>query len=220
MKLRILIFISTVLLGVSCSRNTKKIAAEFPEVPVTIGEVSGVSSGIKITASGKLEAVNSAQISTRMMGYITSLPVSVGQQVSKGQLLASINSADLQAKKAQAEAGVLQAQAAYNNAKQDYDRFVVLFEQNSATQKEMDDMTAHFTMAQAGLEAASQMKQEVTAQFSYSDLRAPFSGIVTGTFAKEGDMASPGMPIIDRKSTRLNSSHVAISYAVFCLNTK
>ncbi len=163
---------------------------------MTINETAGSNSGKHVTASGKIEAENSANISTRMMGYVTSVKVKTGQKVSKGQLLATISSTDLQAKKAQAEAGVNQATAMYNSAKRDYDRFVVLFSQKSASQKEMDDMTTHFEMAKAGLETAKQMKNEVMAQFSYSNITAPFSGTVTGTFVKEGDMANPGMPIV------------------------
>ena len=39
------------------------------------------------------------------------------------------------------------------------------------------------------------MRNEVMAQFSYSNITAPFSGTVTNTFVKEGDMANPGMPL-------------------------
>jgi RND family efflux transporter MFP subunit len=40
------------------------------------------------------------------------------------------------------------------------------------------------------------MRNEVMAQFSYSNITAPFSGEVTNTFIKEGDMANPGMPLV------------------------
>ena len=53
-----------------------------------------------------------------MMGYVTKLHVKVGQNVREGQLLVSVNSTDLQAKKkAQVDASIIQAQAAYTNAK-------------------------------------------------------------------------------------------------------
>ncbi len=71
----------------------------------------------------------------------------------------------MQAKKAQVDASILQATAAYNNAKKDYDRFMALFKQQSASQKELDDMTARYEMAKAGLEGAKQMRNEVMAQF-------------------------------------------------------
>ncbi len=130
------------------------------------------------------------------MGYVTKIHVQVGQKVGAGQLLVSINNTDLQAKKAQVDASILQATAGYNNAKKDYDRFVNLFKQQSASQKELDDMTARYEMAKAGLEGAKQMRNEVIAQFSYSNITAPFSGTVTNTFVKEGDIANPGMPLV------------------------
>jgi RND family efflux transporter MFP subunit len=131
-----------------------------------------------------------------MMGYVTKVHVTVGQKVNAGQSLVSINNTDLQAKKAQVDASILQATAGYNSAKKDYDRFVNLFKQQSASQKELDDMTARYEMAKAGLEGAKQMRNEVLAQFNYSNITAPFSGVVTNTFVKEGDMANPGMPLV------------------------
>ena len=72
------------------------------------------------------------------------------------------------------DASILQATAAYNNAKKDYDRFVNLFAQQSASQKELDDMTSRYEMAKAGLAGAKQMRNEVMAQFSYSILPLHF----------------------------------------------
>lgn len=204
-------FLLIIGLTISCSKKEEKQISELPAISVTINETAGSNSGKYVTASGKIEAENSANISTRMMGYVTSVKVKTGQKVSKGQLLATISSTDLQAKKAQAEAGVNQATAMYNSAKRDYDRFVVLFSQKSASQKEMDDMTTHFEMAKAGLETAKQMKNEVMAQFSYTNITAPFSGTVTGTFVKEGDMANPGMPIVSVEGSSKLQAVVMVS---------
>jgi len=191
----------------SCGESKKETIKDEPAVAVKLGGSSSVQSADFISASGKIEAENSANISTRMMGYITRIHVKVGQQVKQGQLLLSVNSSDLTAKKAQVDAGILQATTAFNSARKDYDRFVNLFKEQSASQKELDDITARYEMTKAALEGAKQMKKEVMAQFSYSNITAPFSGVITNTFAKEGDMANPGMPLLGMEgSSRLQVS--------------
>ena len=180
----------------SCNGEKKETIAQETAIAVKVSGISKNENSPYVTASGKIEAEKSANLSTRMMGYVTKVNVQVGQKVSEGQLLVSINNTDLQAKKAQVDASILQATAGYNNAKKDYDRFVALFKQQSASQKELDDMTARYEMAKAGLEGAKQMRNEVMSQFSYSNITAPFAGAVTNTFVKEGDMANPGMPLV------------------------
>lgn len=182
----------------SCGGDKKESTISNSQTPVSV-KVSAVQDGNSepfLAVSGKIQAVNSANLSTRMMGFVDKIYVNVGDKVAKDQLLLSINNADLQAKLAQVNASITEATAAYNNAKKDYERFQNLFAENSASQKEMDDMTAHFEMAKARLEAANQMKNEVNAQFAYVNIRAPFSGIVTNKFIEVGDMANPGMPLI------------------------
>ncbi|MFN4027473.1 MAG: efflux RND transporter periplasmic adaptor subunit [Flavobacterium sp.] len=180
----------------SCGKDRKETADNTPAIRVKVSGNSVSTNPSFVTASGKIEAENSANVSTRMMGYVTKVHVKVGQKVNAGQLLVSINNTDLQAKKAQVDASILQATAAFNNAKKDFERFTVLFNQQSASQKELDDMTSRYEMAKAGLEAAKQMRNEVVAQFGYSNITAPFSGEVTNTFVKEGDMANPGLPLV------------------------
>ncbi|MGV7107856.1 efflux RND transporter periplasmic adaptor subunit [Flavobacterium sp. U410] len=196
MKKTIAIVTITSALLMSCGGDNREKVAELKPVAVKVAGTGATEEGTYVSASGKIEAENSANVSTRMMGYVTKLNVKVGQKIRKGQLLVSVNNTDLQAKKAQVEASIIQAQAAYNNAKKDYDRFVNLFAQQSASQKELDDMTARYEMAKAGLEAAKQMRNEVNAQFAYANIAAPFDGVVTNTFVKEGDMANPGMPLV------------------------
>jgi RND family efflux transporter MFP subunit len=196
MKKIIAILSITAVLLTSCGGDKKEQITKEPAIAVKVSGVSENDNSPFVTASGKIEAENSANLSTRMMGYVTKIHVKVGQKVGAGQLLVSINNTDLLAKKAQVDASILQATAGYNNAKKDYDRFVNLYKQQSASQKELDDMTARYEMAKAGLEGAKQMRNEVMAQFSYSNITAPFSGTVTNTFVKEGDMANPGMPLV------------------------
>ncbi|MEZ4796491.1 MAG: efflux RND transporter periplasmic adaptor subunit [Flavobacteriaceae bacterium] len=197
MKEYISIIALSLLLASCGSDKNKETADNQKPIAVNISPVTINSNTPFLTANGKIQASNSANLSTKMMGYVTKINVKVGDKVNKGQQLLSINNVDLQAKLAQVNAGITEATAGFKNAEKDYNRFKNLFEKNSASQKELDDMTAHFEMAKARLEAVKQMKNEINAQFAYTNIKAPFNGVVTNTFIDVGDMANPGMPLIE-----------------------
>jgi len=200
MKNIIKIILATTLIFVtSCGNDESKIIDNRQTVNVKVSSPSQENSSY-ITASGKIEAVQNATLSTRMMGYVNNIYVKVGDKVSKGKLLISINSADISAQKAQVDASITEATAAFKNAEKDYKRFVALFNEASASQKEMDDITANYEMAKARLEAAMQMKNQINAQLSYTNITAPFSGVITGKYINKGDMANPGMPLISMET--------------------
>src|SRR5690625_7031685 len=60
------------------------------------------------------------------------------------------------------------------------------------------------------------------AQYSYKDVITTFAAmcLAGGSYTEDINILRSKQSSLDRKSTRLNSSHVAISYAVFCLNKK
>ncbi|MBS1550185.1 MAG: efflux RND transporter periplasmic adaptor subunit [Bacteroidetes bacterium] len=196
----------------SCSSEKEKSAqSSGSPISVTLSETTTSNDAHFVSASGKLVAKNSVNVSTRMMGYITSMRAEVGQNVQAGQLLVSVNAADIQAKGGQANAQIAQAQANFNSAKKDYERFQNLYKNQSASQKELDDMQARYEMAKAGLQAAQQMKNEVNAQYSYTNITAPISGTITAKFAEQGDLANPGMPLLTIESPSALQAQVLVS---------
>lgn len=196
-KIQIIVTILTIAFLTSCGgENKKTVTDNSPVISVTVSQVANDINNPFLAVSGKIQSEKTATLSTRMMGFVTSTPVNVGDKVSKGQLLIAINNSDLQAKKAQVNASIIEAKAAFTNAEKDYNRFKNLFADKSASQKEFDDITAHYQMAKARLEAANQLKNEIDAQFVYSNITAPFSGVVTSKMIEKGDMANPGQPLI------------------------
>ncbi|MBS1667507.1 MAG: efflux RND transporter periplasmic adaptor subunit [Bacteroidetes bacterium] len=182
----------------SCSSNDDKggaIANTDSPVLVTLGTPSA-SGQDGINVSGQVEASETANISTRVMGYITKLTVKVGDHVNKGQLIATISNQDILAKRAQAEAAIAEAEAALKNAQKDEERFTALYNQQSATAKELENMTLQYNAAKSRVESAKQMRNEVNAMLAYTSLTAPFTGMVTQKWMDAGSMANPGMPII------------------------
>lgn len=181
----------------SCSGNEHDQGMTKTDQPVsvTVG-VAARQSGNSIQVSGRVESKETAMISTRVMGFITNVSVKAGDKVQKGQLLASISSADILAKKGQAQAMLSEATAALVDAKKDYERFAQLYEQSSASKKEFENATLHYNSMKAKVEAAQQMQHEADAMLAYTNLRAPFSGVITQKYADAGSMANPGMPIL------------------------
>lgn len=182
----------------SCSNNKgeQKGAPEDTPVSVTVATPGNDNISGGINASGQVEAVQTANISTRVMGYITKVYVSVGDHVKQGQLVFTVNSTDILARLAQTEAMIAQADASLQNAQKDYDRFTVLYNQQSASAKELDNVSLQYKAAKANLGAARQMRNEVNAQLSYTNVTAPFSGVVTQKMLDAGSMATPGMPVV------------------------
>ena len=84
-KILTILSISAVLLS-SCGGDKKEQIKQEPAINVKLGGVSSSENNAFVTASGKIEAENSANLSTRMMGYVTKIHVKVGQNVGVGQL--------------------------------------------------------------------------------------------------------------------------------------
>ena len=195
----------------SCSSDPKEITDNTKPVQVTLSNTGTTDALGFVNASGKLVAKNSVNVSTRMMGYITMLKADVGDFVSAGQSLVSINNTDIQAKGGQANAQIAQAQAAFNSSSKDYQRFQNLYNSQSASQKELDDMRARYEMAKATLDGARMMKNEVNSQYRYTNISAPISGVVTAKYASQGDLANPGMPILTIESSGNLLAQVLVS---------
>ncbi len=184
----------TMILSACSSKADKKVEENAIGVE-TYSPIVAQDGGIFV--SGMVSAKQTAMVSTRMMGFVDKIYVKQGDRVKEGQLLLVINSDDLKAKKAQAEAMVTEAEAAAKNATRDYERFKALHAQKSVSDKELENMEMNQTSVNAKLQMALQGLNEVNAMLAYTNIRAPFSGIITGKMIDEGSTANPGMPLLN-----------------------
>jgi RND family efflux transporter MFP subunit len=205
------LFLASSVFLASCSSDHHE-NGEKNETPVSVTIASaGRQWNNTIHASGQIESEQTAVISTRVMGYITRIDVKAGDHVQKGQLLATISSDDIQAKKAQAQAMVAESEAALKDAQRDYERFAALFNQQSASEKEFENATLHYNSVKAKTEAARQMQKEAESMLAYTNLRAPFAGVITQKNLNAGSMANPGMPILILEHTGGYKAKVTVS---------
>lgn len=188
-------FLLTIALT-SCGSQEQKEKKVTSKIKVELAKAEWKKQADTYRFSGKVEADQHSGLSTRIMGQIARIYVAAGEKVQKGQLLLQIHDQDIRAKKAQVQANKIEVEAALKNAKKDFERFNILFEQKSASQKELDDVSTHYQMMKAKLNAVQEMEQEVDEMLRYASIRAPYSGIITKKYKNEGDLATPGVPLL------------------------
>ncbi|KKL70923.1 hypothetical protein LCGC14_2100080, partial [marine sediment metagenome] len=96
MKKHIYIFVTALisLFIVSCGNDAKKEEMNNQSVvKVQVNKVSESNNNPFLSVSGHIQSVNNAELSTRMMGFVTKAAFNVGDKVNKDQVLVSINNA-------------------------------------------------------------------------------------------------------------------------------
>lgn len=193
------------VMAASCSEKPKQAETEKPQAVEVY--TPGSAEAPHIVTSGRIEAENTALVATRVMGFVDKIYVSEGDRVTKGQLLLTVNSTDIAAQQAQARAALSSAEAACQMAERDYSRYSNLYQQGSASPKELERVQLGKTTAASQVEMARQALKEVGNMLSYTRIRAPFAGVVTRKMIDEGSTASPGMPLMAiEQGERLNVS--------------
>lgn len=185
---------AAILAFTACSSNSESPKKEIP-LKVKVYSPTRLD-GNGIFLSGTVSAKQTAMVSTRYMGFVEKIYVKQGDRVKAGQLLMSINSDDLRAKRAQAQAMVTEATAAVKNANRDLERYEALRKLNSVSDKELENMSLNSTSHNARLQMAQQTLREVNSMLAYTQIRAPFSGVVVQKLIDEGSTANPGMPLL------------------------
>ncbi len=155
-----------------------------PVVQAAVVEVLITPMPVRVEVTGQVAAVSQATLSSKIHGTIQEVRVREGSIVSKGQTLIVLDSRDLRANLARAEAEV-------ENRRVHLDRMQQLFklERGSVAEQELDDATRSFRVAQAE-------KQAAAAQLSYTVITAPFAGVITEKKVEIGELASPGRPLL------------------------
>jgi len=215
-KYSILLLTGLTLFGSCKEKEESTSESKEQKVSVEVMTIGKEDYSRFFTTSGKVEAENTTNVSTRMMGYVEEIYVKLGSNVKKGQLLLRIKSSDLVAKRAQVNSKISEANSALAIAEKDFNRMSVLSKKNSVSQKEMDDVRTHYEMSKARLANAQSMRLEVESQFNYANIRAPFSGVITNKFVQLGSLSNPGMPLVSIESegkfqimTRVSESEIA-----------
>ncbi|MEW6749644.1 MAG: efflux RND transporter periplasmic adaptor subunit [Candidatus Latescibacterota bacterium] len=205
-----------VLLG-GCGRQAETAPrAEAPAVAVQTALVRAAQVPVTITTVGTTEPYARAVLSTRLMGRITHVDAEAGDHVRPGRALVRIASEDLVARRQQAEAGLGEAEAVLANAARNLERLRALRHDQAAPQQALDEAETSHARAVAAAAAARQAVREAEVALGYSQVQAPWNGVVVEKLAQVGDLSSPGAPLLVleqqdsiKVTVEVNESHVA-----------
>jgi len=170
------------------------VSLVYPSQPVTL-----------LNASGYVVAQRKAAVASKGTGRLETLAVEEGSRVTKGQILARLENADLQAQAAQAQANLNAAQANLNqiragvtNDRLRFERFRKLIQAQAVSQSDFDAAEAKIQQSLAAEAAAlSQIKaaeaalQAVRVALEYTLIRAPFDGVILTKNADIGEVVAP-----------------------------
>jgi RND family efflux transporter MFP subunit len=159
-------------------------------VPVVLPRLQSVTNYVEIT--GNAAAVNDAKLIARVEGYLEQIHYEDGQFVKKGDLLFTIQQAPYKQQLEQAHAQVLTAQASLLYAKTEFARYTALVKKDAATQTEVDHWAFERASAEASLLSAKAQVAIDEVNLGYTEIRAPFDGIVGKHLIDPGNVVGGG----------------------------
>lgn len=151
-------------------------------VPVTVKVMDHEPFEHYIEIVGRLEAEEDAFISPEMSGQIQRIHVSEGQRVQQGQLLVSLNTSITESSIQEVKTGLELARKLYEKQKDLWDQKI--------------GSELQFLEAKNAMEQAEARLATLEAQLEMARIKAPFSGIVETIMLKEGELAVPGVQVI------------------------
>lgn len=144
-----------------------------------LGKVARDSISLSIDATGTIEPVNSVDLSATASGTLEKVYVKQNEKVTKGQVLAMIESKAL-------TSTMKQTQNTLSNKESYYDRLNRLYEQGAISYQEMDNARLEYQNAQAAYDKAQ-------ADVNDTVITSPMDGTVIGEPMKEGETVSQGL---------------------------
>ena len=192
--------------------QTASVVTRYPAQQVTV-----------LTASGYVVAQRKAAVATKASGRLELLNVQEGSRVKKGDLLARIDARDVEAQLAAAQANVGVARAAIASAEADQRNSAIelrrsrdLVSQSFLSASALDTAvsrderaTAAINNARAGLQAAIANVNNAKVAVDFTEIRAPFDGVVVTKSANVGDIVTPFSSAVDSKGAVVNMADLS-----------
>ncbi len=188
--------------GIPIDTSAREVLAEAFYVktsPVLGGRSTDGAASMSgnISATGTVTSDAQAKPSFKTGGLLTSVRVESGDAVRRGQVIATINATELNAGKAQAEAGL-------EKARRDLGRVEALFADSVATRAQRDDAATAVRIAQRQLE-------QITFNAGTTTITSPITGRVSAKLSNAGETVGPGQPVVVIQGTNTSDWRVRVA---------
>jgi RND family efflux transporter MFP subunit len=155
----------------------------------TVGQGKG---GEKLILPGTLQGFIESPIYARTAGYVLRWNRDIGTRVGKGDVLAELDTPEVDQQLAQARAAREQAGSSLELAKSSAERWESLRQRDAVSQQELDERRSAYLQAQANLAAADANEQRLRNLEDFKRIVAPFPGVVTRRNIDVGDLIDAG----------------------------
>lgn len=179
-----ILFTTAVFAGSGSAANAEMSGT----IPVAVMESKLVDYQPKLTLSGAIAARSLVNVSFRLNGQVVERMVDVGQHVDKGEILARIDNVEQQANMRVAQASQDAAHAQLVQAEASFKRQQALLAQGFTTRSQFDQAQQVLRTAQSTLKNAESQLSNAQDELSYTELRAPVSGVVTARSVESGQV--------------------------------
>lgn len=199
MKKNILIFALVCFFSVFYSCGEKKEAENKDETkrlrPVRAVKAEIPQNGKVKIFSGVISSSLSSKLSFKVPGTICKINVDKGDNVKKGEVIASLDSIDYELKVQEVLGSLARAKAQWKNAEAVYSRVTSLYERGNASISEVDQTRAAFDSARAVVESVEKQVELVKRNLEYTKLFAPMDCNIASVHSEENENIQPGQPI-------------------------
>ena len=182
----------TVISRISSNRTLEEGTVERAKVYVKVAVPKSGDAGQTLSLPGTLQGFVQSPISARASGYLKRWYKDIGSRVEKGELLAEIETPEIDQQLSQAVAARQQAAASLDLARSTVERWESLRKKDAVSQQELDERRSANAQAVANLAAAEANVQRLRQLEGFKRIVAPFAGLITRRNVDVGDLIDAG----------------------------